>query len=89
MNITGNIWAKKITEEHPGSIKGQFSEMITYNEKRGKIKVQIKKSEMLFLLTATDTPQADGFCDAVNECDYPNLLDEIDYNDIEVEVLNG
>lgn len=89
MKVTGDIWAKEIREEHPGSIKGQFSQMTTCLEKRGKLKVQIKKSELLYILTHGDSHLSDTFIEAVRDCEYPNLIDELDYSDIEVEVLNG
>jgi len=89
MKITGNIWAKKITEEHPGSIKGQFSEMVTYHEKRGKLKVTLTTEELLNLLLEPDSEVAQRFQEEVKDCDYDNLINEIEPSDIEVEIDNA
>ena len=89
MKITGNIWAKKIKEEHPGSIKGQFSEMITYHEKRGKLKVTLTTDEFLMILLNADNDYTQQFREAVESCDYPNLTPSFDAGDFEVEVINA
>ena len=89
MKITGNIWAKKIKEEHPGSIKGQFSEMITYHEKRGKLKITLTKDEFLMILLDADNEHTQQFREAVEDCDYPNLTPSFDDGDFEVEVTNA
>lgn len=89
MKITGNIWAKKITEEHPGSIKGQFTGSITYLEKRGKLKVTLTTEELLNLLLEPDSEVAQRFQEEVRDCDYDNLINEIEPSDIEVTISNA
>lgn len=89
MKITGNIWAKKITEEHPGSIKGQFTGSITYLEKRGKLKVTLTTEELLNLLLEPDSEVAQRFQEEVRDCDYDNLINEIEPSDIEVTIANA
>lgn len=89
MKITGNIWAKKITEEHPGSIKGQFTGSITYLEKRGKLKVTLTTEELLNLLLEPDSEVAQRFQEEVRDCDYDNLINEIEPSDIEVTITNA
>ena len=89
MKITGNIWAKKIKEEHPGSIKGQFTGSITYLEKRGKLKVTLTTEELLNLLLEPDSEVAQRFQEEVRDCDYDNLINEIEPSDIEVTISNA
>ena len=89
MKITGNIWAKKIKEEHPGSIKGQFSEMVTYHEKRGKLKVTLTASEFFVILLDADNGYTKLLQEAAEECDYPDLLGNLEPSDIEVEITNA
>jgi len=89
MKITGDIWPIKITEPDPGSIKGQHEGMVTSIEKRGKLKVQIKKSELIYLLTTFDSHLSDKFMEAVRGCDYPELENDLEYSDIDVEVTNA
>ena len=91
MKITGNIWAKEINEEHPGSIKGQFTGRITYHEKRGKLKVSLTKEELLSLLLEDDSDIPQRFQEAVRDCDYDGLITEIEPSDIiiKIEVANA
>lgn len=89
MKITGNIWAKKIKEEHPGSIKGQFIGSIIYFEKRGKLKVTLTTEELLNLLLEPDSEVAQRFQEEVRDCDYDNLINEIEPSDIEVTITNA
>lgn len=89
MLITGEIWAKEIKEVHPGSITGQDSETVTYYEKKGSLKVQIRKSELLHLLINSDTYISYEFKEALSQCEYPNLITEIDETDIQWELING
>lgn len=89
MKITGNIWAKKIKEEHPGSIKGQFTGSITYLEKRGKLKVTLTTDEFLMILLDADNDFTQQFRESVENCDYPELTPSFDAGDFEVEVTNA
>ncbi len=86
MKITGNIWAKKIKEEHPGAIKGQLSGTVEYNEKRGRLKISISHRDFLELVKESEGELGQQFYEEIDSCEYPDLWEHLDEDDFDLEV---
>jgi hypothetical protein len=88
MKVTGEVIFREITEEHPGSIKGQFTGRVTYVERSGKLKIKISKSDFLHLMLSSDSELSDRFFDEIGAHGFNQNSIEIEEEDFDLEVVS-